>query len=76
MLLIILISKLLINKDSKFSTLNKYPMGSYLSNLLVKLNSIWHVSGTIWIFFIIFSVIIFSLVLIYSNYSLLAILQG
>ena len=75
MLTIILIIKLLINKDYKFEFLNKYPLGSYLSKFLVFYISIWHRSSNMWIFFIIFFVIIFNLNLIYSGYVVIDFLH-
>ena len=74
MLLLIFICKLVLNKNTEFHNLNKYPLGNLINKILVKYISIWQTSGNVWIFLILGSLIFFNLVTLYSFYSLIKIL--
>lgn len=74
MLLLIFICKLVLNKNTEFQNLNKYPLGNLINKILVKYISIWQTSGNVWIFLILGSLIFFNLVTLYSFYSLIKIL--
>ena len=71
MLLIILICKLMLNKEIKFNRLEKLPLGIYINNFLIKYISIWQKSGNFWIFSIIISLIFFNTVITFSTYHLI-----
>lgn len=80
-LLIFLICKFLISPNIEFQRLSKikifnWPLGQYLSNFIIKIISIWQKSSSIWIFFIMLSLIVFNGVTIFSTYFLLKILKN
>ena len=67
--------KLVLNQNTEFNNLNKYPLGNLINKFLVKYINIWQTSGNVWIFLILGSLIFFNLVTLFSLYSLIKILS-
>src|SRR5580658_5395839 len=72
MMLIIFTCKLLIDKNIQFDGVKKYPLGHYIYIFLTKYISLWRTSVNLWIYFILLSVIIFHLTIIYSLYHIVS----
>ena len=47
MLLIIFMCKLVLNQNTEFNNLNKYPLGNLINKFLVKYINIWQTSGNV-----------------------------
>lgn len=75
MVIIILTCKLIIEKNIQLTNIKNYPLGNNIYYIFNKYISIWHSTGNFWIYVIIFSVIIFIIVLVYSNYQIISYLK-
>jgi hypothetical protein len=74
MCIIILICRLILDRNINLEILSKYKFGNYISKFLINYINIWKVSGTFWIFLIIIFLIIFNVSSIYSLQHLISYL--
>nr|YP_009710643.1 hypothetical protein [Amanita inopinata]QFZ98592.1 hypothetical protein [Amanita inopinata] len=75
MLIIIITCKFILNDNNQFSKIKNLPLGNFISKILTKSISVWQISSNIWIYLILFSLSIFTIITTYSIYNMLVFLQ-
>jgi len=72
MVIIIFTCTIVANKNISLENLKSYPLGKYIYLALTKYISVWRETANFWIFFILISLLCFSLVSCYGMYQIIS----
>lgn len=75
MLVIIYSCKVLLENNIHFNNILNYPLGKYIHKILNFYINIWKKNASFWIYFILFSLIIFNCGIVISLYKILSAIQ-